>query len=178
MNKGFVDLPVKGTRQVGAWQMYKKHNTWRSHCNHTLQSQQASRERVTSTRRFPTNSQCHCAPCTEGHSTRQWARGVTCSLESISAVVGLPSDHRGYCPSLCSSLPSHNIKTVPLCACILGNLPPTMERALASAWEEYGAMERKNKGEGDRGEMENWQRGWRGKGEWRNEAQCLWCTDV
>lgn len=30
-------------------------------------------------------------------------------------------------PSLCSSLPSHNIKTVPLCACILGNLPPTME---------------------------------------------------
>ncbi len=54
-------------------------------------------------------------------------------------------------PSLCSSLPSYNIKTVPLCACILGNLPPTMESALASAWEEYGAMERKSKGEEDRG---------------------------
>lgn len=26
-----------------------------------------------------------------------------------------------------------------------------MERALASAWEEYGAMERKSKGERDRG---------------------------
>lgn len=26
-----------------------------------------------------------------------------------------------------------------------------MERALASAWEEDGAMERKSKGEGDRG---------------------------
>lgn len=26
-----------------------------------------------------------------------------------------------------------------------------MERALASVWEEYGAMERKSKGEGDRG---------------------------
>lgn len=77
--------------------------------------------------------------------------GPTCSPESISLVVGLPSDQRGYCPSLCSSLPSHNIKTVPLCACILGNLPPTMERALASAWEEYGATERKSKGEGDRG---------------------------
>lgn len=53
-----------------------------------------------------------------------------------------------YLPSLCSSLPSLNIKTEPLCACILGNLPPTMERALASAWEEYGAMERKSKGDG------------------------------
>ncbi|KAJ4934101.1 hypothetical protein JOQ06_006908, partial [Pogonophryne albipinna] len=41
--------------------------------------------------------------------------------------------------------------TVPLCACILGNLPPTMERALASAWEEDGAIARETKDEGDRG---------------------------
>lgn len=38
-----------------------------------------------------------------------------------------------------------------LCARILGNLPPTKESALASAWEEYGAMERKSKAKGDRG---------------------------
>lgn len=38
-----------------------------------------------------------------------------------------------------------------------------MERALASAWEEYGAMERKSKGAGDKGRRktgrEAWQKG-------------------
>lgn len=52
-------------------------------------------------------------------------------------------------PSLCPSPPSLNVKTVCLCACILGNLPPTKERALPSAWEKSGVMERKSKGEGD-----------------------------
>lgn len=54
-----------------------------------------------------------------------------------------------------------------------------MERALASAWEEYGAMERESKGEGDRG---RWKTGreaaWALKGERRKELPCLSRTDA
>lgn len=83
---------------------------------------------------------------------------------SVSMRWPLPSDRgeRELLPlsplCLLISLPSYNIKTVPLCACILGNLPPTMEIALASAWEEDGAMER----ESEEGERDTEGDGWRG----------------
>lgn len=95
----------------------------------------------------PTDSQCHCAPSTQGHSTE--LEPVMCSVVNISVLSSCPVTKEAIAPL--PSLPSHNIKTVSLCACILGNLPPTMKRALASAWEENSATERKSKSDVDRG---------------------------
>lgn len=53
-----------------------------------------------------------------------------------------------------------------------------MERALASAWEEYGAMERKSKGEGDRGRWKTGREGGQRGRVKERVAVFVLCTDV
>ena len=53
-----------------------------------------------------------------------------------------------------------------------------MERALASAWEEYGAMERESKGDGDTGRWKTGRERLGRKGEWRKESPRLSRTDA
>ena len=129
------------------------------HIKRDMQSYTAvttGKEQMTCTRGSLTNTQCQCAPSREGHSTEQGAGGI-CSMENISGCRAAQWPERLLPLSPLSAHLSHLITLrLCLCACILGNLPPTMERALASAWEEYGAMERKSKAEWD---TERWKTG-------------------
>lgn len=77
------------------------------------------------------------SPCSIHRDTPQiWEQGVLRVPHRALVCAQWPESTRAIAPlpSLCSSLPSYNIKTVPFCACILGNLRPTMERA----WPQHG----------------------------------------
>lgn len=110
--------------------------------------------------RGSSTSQCQRAPSTEGHSTAQGAGGVICSVES-SVLSGCPVTREAFAPlpSLCSSLPSHNIKTVPLC---LYPWQPASNNGESSGLSMGGVRchGEEKQGRGRYRAMENWQRGW------------------
>lgn len=93
------------------------------------------------------------APCGQ----QQGMFCVLCATQGCCLAAHWPDPTRATAPlpSLRTSLPSYNIKSLTLCACILGNLPPTMGRDLASEWEENSALERQSKGEWNRGKWKH-----------------------
>lgn len=131
-----------------------KQTTQHMHCSHTIQSQQVSGERATRTKVTPQPTSV-----TVLHPHRNTSQSgkhrelhVLWRALACCGAAQWPERLLPLFPSLCSSLPSHNIKTVPLC---LYPWQPASNNGGRELWPQHGRSmvpwRGKSKGEEDRG---------------------------
>ena len=162
----------------------RKHNTrGRMLQSHTPDHDRRAWSRWSGQRGSSTNSQCHCAPSTEGHSTERGELGLLFVFPAERwCVVGLPSDHRAQELLPLSPLHAHlsHLITLRLCLSALVSLATCLQQ-WRELWPQHGRSTVPWRGKARateiRGDGKLAERLGR-KGEWRKESPRLSRTDA